>query len=359
MLYDAQYNPVQGRPRDKPPGLQLELKLADKTIGFLGIYPRRESGNSEEDERFISEQNRTLLMAGLLTLISSFGIAWLLSRQLVKPIESLRQSSSELASGNYDTRIKVQSRDELGLLSEDFNRLAETLQKHEHSRRQWIMDIAHELRTPLSILRGEIEAIQDGISEPDPATIQSLHHETLHLQRLVEDLYTLSVSDSGSLTYHKTRLDIAAVLKDTLTQFDSRLREKMLTLSTDIRQPVYCQADPQRLQQLFKNLLRNSLRYTDAPGKLHVSLHISAGQAVIAFEDSAPGVPDESLPRLFERLYRVESSRNRATGGAGIGLSICYNIVQAHGGHITADHAPLGGLKITVTLPCTMDATTA
>lgn len=352
VLYDANNNHLQGRLRETPPELRMELRQDNVTIGYLGLYPRRESGNTIEDERFLSQLNKTLIMVALLTLISSFGIAWLLSRQLIKPIQSLRRSSSELSSGNYATRIEVQSRDELGLLSADFNLLAETLQKHEHSRRQWIMDIAHELRTPLSILRGEIEAIQDGISTADPATVQSLHHETLHLQRLVEDLYTLSVSDSGSLTYHKTRLDIAELLTETLAQFEPQLQEKLLTLSTDIKQPAYCHVDPQRLQQLFKNLLSNSQRYTDTPGKLHISLKTEAEQIVLNFEDSAPGVPDESLPRLFERLYRVESSRNRATGGAGIGLSICYNIVQAHDGHINAEHAQLGGLKITVTLPC-------
>lgn len=291
-------------------------------------------------------------MVGLLTLLSSFLIAFLLSRKLVKPIHSLRRSSNELASGNYGTRIDVHSHDELGLLSHDFNRLAETLQEHEKSRQQWIMDIAHELRTPLSILRGEIEAIQDGISQADPQTIQSLHQETIHLQRLVEDLYTLSISDGGSLTYHKKPLDLAELLQDTLAQFTNQLQEAQLTLTREIKDSVSFEGDPQRLQQLFQNLIRNSLRYTDMPGKLHVTLNTTADQVIITFSDSAPGVPTESLPRLFERLYRVESSRNRATGGAGIGLSISYNITQAHGGLITAEPSPLGGLSVIITLPC-------
>nr|CAA6802370.1 MAG: Sensory histidine kinase BaeS [uncultured Thiotrichaceae bacterium] len=217
------------------------------------------------------------------------------------------------------------------------------------------MDIAHELRTPLSILRGEIEAIQDGISQATPQTIQSLHQETLHLQRLVEDLYTLSISDSGSLTYHKTTLNIAGLLRETLAQFDAPLKEAQLILTSEIINIANVEGDSQRLQQLFQNLLRNSLRYTDTPGKLHVTLTVTSNQVSISFEDSPPGVPNESLPHLFERLYRVESSRNRATGGAGIGLSICHNIALAHDGSISAEPADLGGLKITITLPRTTE----
>lgn len=352
ILYDSNKQYVQGWLRAAlSPELLYPLHRGDEVIGYLGLYKREQSNNSTEDQRFFSELNKTLMLVALLTLLSSFLIALLLSRKLVKPIHSLRLSSNELASGNYGTRIEVHSHDELGLLSNDFNRLAETLQEHEKSRKQWIMDIAHELRTPLSILRGEIEAIQDGISQADPQTIQSLHQETLHLQRLVEDLYTLSVSDSGSLTYHKTKLNLADLLKDTLAQFANPLKEAQIRLTTDIAGTATIEGDSQRLQQLFQNLLRNTLRYTDAPGKLHVTLTTTPDQLIISFEDSAPGVPDESLPRLFDRLYRVEGSRNRATGGAGIGLSICHNIAQAHAGSITATSSSLGGLKITTTLP--------
>lgn len=352
ILYDENKNYIQGwRRAALVPELLYPLQYDEQIIGYLGLYKRERSNNSTEDERFFGQLNKTLLMVALLTLLSSFLIAFLLSRKLVKPIHSLRRSSNELASGNYTTRIEVQSHDELGLLSHDFNRLAETLQEHEKSRRQWIMDIAHELRTPLSILRGEIEAIQDGISKANPQTIQSLHQEALHLQRLVEDLYTLSVSDSGSLTYHNTRLNIAGLLRETLVQFESQLAEKQITLSTDIIEAVDFNGDAQRLQQLFQNLLRNTLRYTDAPGQLQVQLSATTSEIIITFADSAPGVPAESLPRLFDRLYRVESSRNRATGGAGIGLSICYNITQAHGGNITADASALSGLQLTITLP--------
>lgn len=369
VLLDQDKNHIQGRPRNSLPTLLEPLKHEQQTVGYLGMHQRRTFNDDSEDARFVNTQRQTLLMVALLTLLISALIAWLLSRQLIKPIQSLRRSSNELAQGHYATRIQVTNNDELGLLSQDFNKLAASLQQHEKSRQQWIMDIAHELRTPLSVLRGEIEAIQDGISQPDTDNVQSLHQETLHLQRLVDDLYTLSMSDDGSLSYRKAPLDLTELLHETLAQFEHKLRDSGLRLQQDIaKHAIMLNGDRQRLQQLLQNLLKNSLRYTDAPGVLHLSLRVppntatdkaahkakaQPGSIVLEIADSTPGVPDSALPQLFDRLYRVDSSRNRATGGAGIGLSICHNIVQAHDGQIQAGHSTHGGLRITVTLPQT------
>lgn len=360
VLLDGDKHHVQGgRLHNGLPALLQPLRHEQQIVGYIGIHQRRSFNDDSQDARFIHAQRQTLLMVALLTLLISALIAWLLSRQLIKPIQSLRRSSHELALGNYATRIEVQHNDELGLLSQDFNKLAASLQQHEKSRQQWIMDIAHELRTPLAVLRGEIEAIQDGISQADTDSIQSLHQETLHLQRLVDDLYTLSMSDDGSLSYRKTTLNLTELLHETLAQFAHNIRDGNLNLQQDITaEHIMLTGDRQRLQQLLQNLLKNSLRYTDAPGTLHISLqrvhtaaHKEPPSIVLTIEDSAPGVPDAALPHLFERLYRVDSSRNRATGGAGIGLSICHNIAQAHNGKITASHSALGGLRISLTLP--------
>lgn len=354
VLMDANHQLVQGIQLKSPPDLEYKLEFNQQTIGYLGLYQRTGFNESSEDAKFLEKQNNTLVIIALMTLLGSMLVAFLLARQLVRPIQRLRHSTSELADGNYATRIAKVGQDELGQLSSDFNQLAQRLQQNEQARRRWIQDIAHELRTPLSILRGEIEAIQDGINQADEATIHSLHQEALHLQRLVEDLYTLSMSDSGALSYQKTELDLAAVLRDSLNQFEYSFKEHGLTLlgeSALTAKPLIVQADEQRLQQLFNNLLNNSLRYTDAPGTLQISIQQTEHFAEITFADTAPSVPDEALPHLFERLFRVESSRNRLTGGAGIGLSICHNIVEAHGGSIKASHSPLGGLKITIKLP--------
>lgn len=352
VLLDASKNFVQGRRNSYLPQSLKPIQVNAQVVGYLGFYPRRNLHEDSDNQQFVNDLRRTFILVGLLTLFSSLIIALLFSRQLVKPIRSLRRSTSALAAGDYKTRIDIHSNDELGDLSRDFNQLAESLQQHETSRRQWIMDIAHELRTPLAILRGEIEAIQDGVSDSSPQTLQSLHQETLHLQRLVDDLYTLSMSDNGSLTYQKTELDFNELIRDSLAQFENQFTKQNIAIQVELPdKPVSFHGDSQRLQQLIQNLLKNSLRYTDTPGKLLIQLQQENQRIRLTIDDSAPGVPNESLPRLFERLYRVENSRNRATGGAGIGLSICYNIVQAHAGKISASHSTLGGLNITMTFP--------
>ncbi len=352
VLLDSKRQLLLGNPRLGIPEQLHELKSQNKVIGYLGIHPRR-SLTEKVDLNFAEHWQHILWLLALFSLPITGVLSFQFARHLGRPIQALRSGTRQLADGNYALRMPVQGRDELGQLTRDFNQLAERLQQNEASRKQWIADIAHELRTPLAILRGEIEALQDGINQPDQQTLASLHQEAIHLQRLVDDLYNLSMSDNGALSYRKETLDILALLRETLALHATQLQEQSLhtdTLGIGI-EPALMQGDPQRLQQLFKNLLENSLRYTDKPGQLRISTTVSPGWIDIRFEDSAPGVPDDALPRLFERLYRVESSRNRATGGAGIGLSICRNIVDAHDGTISANHSALGGLELLVHLP--------
>ena len=352
VLLDSQRKLLKGNNRFGTPEDLHSLQLQGKTIGYLGLH-RRQSLTEKVDVEFADRWQRIVWLVGLLALPITGILSFLVARHLGRPIQALRAGTQQLTSGNYALRMASSGRDELGQLTHDFNKLAERLQQNETSRKQWIADIAHELRTPLSVLRGEIEALQDGINQPDAQTFNSLHQEVSQLQHLVDDLYNLSMSDSGALSYHKRPLDVLALLRETLTLHSTQLHEQNLqvdTLGLGV-QPVMIQGDPQRLQQLFTNLLENSLRYTDKPGQLRIVSSLQPQWLEIRFEDSPPDVPDTALPRLFERLYRVESSRNRATGGAGIGLSICHNIVTAHDGSISAHHAALGGLEIRVRLP--------
>jgi two-component system sensor histidine kinase BaeS len=320
-------------------------------IGYLGMLPRRQISGRPETS-FLREQKLAMgLVAGSLILISA-AVSLALSRRLVQPLRSLVEGTYRLAAGEYEVHVPVESRDEFGSLAGNFNLLALTLTKNEQARRQWIADISHELRTPLSVLLGGIDALQEGVRQPTPATIQGLQDETLRLGRLVDDLYQLSLSDLGALNYRKTELDVGKELADSIDLFRPEFARKQIELVAalpDEALPVF--ADPQRLHQLFANLLDNALKYTDAGGRLEVACAGGSGRTRIDFRDSAPGVPDADLERLFERLYRVEQSRSRATGGAGLGLAICRNIVEAHGGTIAASSSPLGGLTITIELP--------
>ena len=237
-------------------------------------------------------------------------------------------------------------------LARNFNVLAETLERNQQAQRQWIADISHELRTPLSVLRGELQAVEDGVRAFDETTRKSLSGEVDRLTKLVNDIYQLSVADVGALRYRKEVADVGQVLEDTVELFEARIHDAGLELETDYaRAPLEALIDVNRLGQLFTNVLENTVRYTDRGGRVRVVCERQGKDIAISIEDSAPSVPSDALPRLFERLYRVESSRGRQTGGAGLGLAICKRIAHALGGSISASPSTLGGLKLVVRIP--------
>jgi len=352
VLLDEARNPVLGPPA-LPRGLSLRPLTHDgRTIGYLGMVPSRIVSDALQ-QRFVQEQKKTFAVIALAMVVLAALLSVPLARQMVRRIRDLASATHLLASGKYDTRVSGESSDELGQLSRDFNTLALTLEKNEKARRQWVADISHELRTPLSVLRGEIEAFQDGVREPTPEAIAALHAEVMKLGRLVDDLYELSLSDLGAMTYRRVESDLAPLLLQAIEplrrEFDARGIRLEVEVPEDRAFPLF--ADPDRLHQLFSNLLENSLKYTEAGGRLRIRLERQDRKALVHFEDSGPGVPASELPRLFDRLYRVEGSRSRATGGAGLGLAICRNIVEAHSGAIAAFPSPMGGLWVKAELP--------
>jgi two-component system sensor histidine kinase BaeS len=278
--------------------------------------------------------------------------AVLLTHRLLRPIRRIAQATHRLAAGQYATRLRAASQDEIGRLANDFNRLAFALERNERMRRAFMADVSHELRTPLTVLRGELEAYEDGVRLLTAESVTSLQTEVTTLSKLVNDLYELSLADIGALAYRMADVDIAAVLRLRLRGFHERLAERSIRVESDIHEAeLIVNADATRIQQLFSNLMENSIRYTNAGGRWRVACHREDTRVLIDLQDSEPGVPAELLTRLFERFYRVDASRNRQSGGAGLGLAICKSIVEAHGGTITARESPLGGLWIRVALP--------
>ena len=330
----------------------LPIVANGKVVGFAGLLSPKHFLHPVQIQ-FLSQQKLALAFAAAGMVFVVLLISMPLARRLVKPIRAMAQATHDISSGKYTTRISLASSDELGQLARDFNNMALTLEKHEKDRRQWIADISHELRTPIAILRGEIEALLDGIRSVTPETIRSLHAEVLRLNRLVEDLYLLSLYDIGALTFRKENLDLVEALGDSLESYKAEFTRKGIALTNDVPEDkeVAVFADRERLNQLFANLFENSLRYTTTGGSLAVGLAQSEEQVIVELQDSAPGVPEKDLNRLFERLYRVEGSRSRTSGGAGLGLAICKNIVEAHEGTISAHQSQLGGLLIRITLP--------
>jgi len=352
VILNAAKKPIQGY---YPSNEEVKLHpiiVHNSTVGYVSLLSPKHFLHPLQ-VRFLSQQKKALVLGAVGMVLIVIIVSFPLARRMVKPIRAMAEATHDIASGKYATRISFSSTDELGQLASDFNAMAQTLEKHEKERRQWVADISHELRTPVAVLQGEIEAILDGIHNSTPETIRSLHAETLRLKRLVEDLYQLSLSDLGALTYRKDNLDLLEVLRDSIESYRAEFSRKGITIKENIPREtkVVVFADRERLNQLFVNLLENALRYTDARGRLEIGAQIGSDFITLEFQDSKPGVSGQDMERLFERFYRVERSRSRESGGAGLGLTISKKIVDAHDGIISAHSSVLGGLRIRICLP--------
>lgn len=352
LLVDVDGVAIAGNPHVPANAREIEVRDQGQLIGRLRLAALPK-WSGELDEAFAHSQWRRALIGGAAILACALLLAWLLARWLQRPIRALAQGAQALAAGHYATRVPAGAGDELSELATDFNRLAMALERSRAARRQWGADIAHELRTPLAILHGEIQALQDGVRQFGPDTLASLQAETTRLTSLVEDLYQLALSDAGALEYRSTDIDLGDLLTEFVRLQQATMRDAglELTLADLPAAELPIRGDEPRLQQLFGNLIANSRRYTDSPGRVQISVQRSAGYWLIHIDDTPPGVSKEALPLLFERLYRADGSRNRVSGGAGLGLAIARNIVEAHAGSIAALQSPLGGLRILIELP--------
>ena len=351
-LFDDKMQPVAGRAASAK-GITLQaITLNGKTVGWLGLK-KQDRLSDPLDAAFLKQQSQAFYTVGALMLLVAAIVSFLLSRHLLSPVQQLIKGTRALTSRRFDTRITVKTSDELGQLAADFNQMAQTLERYEQMQRQWLSDIAHELRTPLAILQGEIEALQDGVRVANRETLSSLHAESIHISKIVSDLHDLSLAESGALHFKKEPVNLLQTLRECLQKFQGKFRERGISIVDDLGNNEDCMVtgDRDRLMQVFSNLFENTLRYTDTPGTLTVWHLIADGEVVVQFADTKPGVPPESISRLCDRLYRVDASRSRAQGGSGLGLAICKIIMEAHGGTIRFQNAALGGLQVNVALP--------
>lgn len=351
-LYDANMNLVtKAGPAPPPEAVRHPLKVKGQIVGWIAVTGPAALINQAEI-RFKDRQiQATWIIVGFTALLSA-AIAMVLARTLLTPIKRIVTATHRLAGGDYATRVPAKGSDELQMLASDFNRLAASLEKAEGDRRDFIADVSHELRTPLSVLRGELEAIEDGVRRPDAATIASLQAEVAMLSQLIDDLYELSLADIGQLSFEKVPLDLAPIVEASCDAFRERLAAKQIALGFESKVGhATLSGDPYRLTQLWKNLLENALRYTNAGGQVHVAITEDDHAVYVDVQDSFPPVPAPLLPHLFDRFFRVDPSRSRQSGGAGLGLALCKRIVETHGGTIEASRSPLGGLRVLVQLP--------
>jgi two-component system, OmpR family, sensor histidine kinase BaeS len=330
--------------------INVPLYLSDQKIGELRSWPKN-LGNSPLASAFSKQQLWTSMVIGAICLLLACIMSWLLTRIFLTPLRQVLKGVSKLSKGEYQLRFSHQRKDELGQLMDDVQNLSNVLAKNRSAKNRWLADISHELRTPLTILSGEIDALKAGIRPFNQQQLDSLEQETTRLRHLVDDLYQLSLSDIGGLRYHFSNIDPCHCLANVLGTMTHAIEEKGLQLVVACEEAQSVSADPQRLEQLFINLLSNALHYTDAPGRIEINMLTVNQQIIIELNDSAPSVNQEECELLFEPLFRKDSARTRRSAGAGLGLSICRNIVHAHQGSIRAFPNSIGGLGIHITMP--------
>ena len=347
-LYDAQRQFVVGEPTDEQISYR-PIMVNNQIVGYLGLKPVLEQDDAISIN-FFSKQKRYLLLVYVLSFIASLIAALLLATYFKKPIQRLLMGTRELTKGNYQHQVAVNRNDELGDLSNELNQLAVILDQHETSRRQWVADTSHELKTPLAVLQAQIEAMQDGIRKPTPEHFTSMLNQVSSLKKLTKDLADLAQADAQQLNCYLTTINPWDVVVQEVESFKPKFEQADLKI-TATGDGTSLQLDIDRFKQIMVNLLGNSIRYTEAGGEVHVHTEQDETQWTVYVDDSPFGLTDEQLARLGERFYRVDDSRTRATGGTGLGLALSVKIARALGGELSFDHSPLGGLRCKLTFP--------
>ena len=296
---------------------------------------------------------RSLIIAGLAAMAAGLVFVTFFTRQALSPVRGLTSAARMLGSGDLTYRVPESRNDEIGELASTFNEMATDLESAELNRKRMTADIAHELRTPLTNIQGYLEAILDGVVEPDRETINSLHSQTVHLARLIDDLRLLSVAEAGALHLETMPDSLGAVLIETVGSFEPRAAELGISLDVlvaDDLPPV--ELDRTRMRQILANLIENAMQHTPAGGSVQVMAEYDSPDCVVfRVSDTGTGIPASELDRIFDQFYRVDPSRNRATGGAGLGLTIVKRLVEAHGGKLSVTSTPGEGTSFRVELP--------
>ncbi len=300
---------------------------------------------------FVDAIHRYLLWASLAAVILSVILSYLMMRRVLAPLTQMNAITREIAAGNFALRVPATTEDEVGQLARAFNRMSESLEKVENLRRNLMIDVAHELRTPLTNIRGYLEALTDGVLPPSSKTFSMLQDETLRIVQLVEDVLQLAKADAAHDNLKLEALDITNIIRDTHHAYRSAFDERSIHVHMDMPpEPVMVSADRNRIARVFRNLADNTARYTPHDGDVMVRVEPGSETIRICYQNPAEGLTVNDLPYIFERFYRGEKSRSRQHGGAGIGLAIVKELVEAHRGTVDADLQE-GHLHICVELP--------
>ncbi len=358
VVYDSQGRYAGGTLSRSEQKLAIPIQVGGRTVGFLLAVPPGGMQLQPQEQSYLDQVNRALLLAGALAGALSILLGLGLSRGLTAPLARLTAATRHIAGGDLSQRVPETGSAEIATLGRAFNQMAADLEKAEELRRNMVADVAHELRTPLSVLQGNLRAILDGVYPLEQAEIAALYDETRLLSRLVGDLHDLAQAEAGQLHLDLRPTDLAEVVRNTVANLAIAAEAKGVKLTTDLADGLpSVLADPDRLAQIMRNLLSNALRHTPEGGQITVSAtynggHEFNGPAVrIVVADTGEGIPPDDLPRVFDRFWRAERSRSRERGGSGLGLAIARHLVQAHGGEMGVESEMGQGSRFWFTLP--------
>jgi len=335
------------------PDINLERNLPNITI-------RAPKAIQDDTTRFLETMARTSLLAiglsGGLAILASTWLFW----NITRPLAKLRSAAEAIAAGDLQARVPLKSRDEVGRVAKAFNTMASELEQEERLRKRMVADVAHELRTPLSVMRGNLEAMIDDLIPASEVELDAIHQEVMRLARLVEDLRILSLADAGELQLKMQAVDPGALVETAVRRLTATAQAKGVTLSGDIGgDSVSVMGDEGKLQQVLANLIGNAIRHAPEGSQVTVQARPAGNEVQLIVSDQGPGVDPKALPSLFERFWKGDRARVRTIdgGGSGLGLSIVRQLVDLHGGRVEASLPEDGGLQVTVSLPVQDTAT--
>lgn len=356
ILFDGSRKVIAGPPgaAEVPAGggMTRSIKIDGQTVALAQILPRAPASGGVETRFLQSQYQGALALAALLTALGALA-TWRLARRGAQRLGRVKRATDAIADGDFTFRLPTHGKDEVDDVAHNVNRMAESLERLDPARRRWLAEVSHELRTPLAAIRGELDALEDGVRALEAPAILSLNAEARRLSGLVDDLHFLAMSDLPGQQCHFAPVDSVALCRSATARFAEQAKAAGIVLSLDAAEGLegHVRWDGGRISQVLANLLTNSLRYTDSPGQIRVALDPVADRIRLTVEDSAPGVDAQHLEALFAPLYRLDTARDRMSAGSGLGLSVSEAIVRAHGGTIVAQPSSLGGLAIRIALP--------
>ena len=339
-------------PREQGEG-RIAIRANGERVGYLvSFQPSRRNPLPPNNDNILKSINRNIILGAIAALVISSAVGVLGARQITKPIVELTAASQNIAAGDLSQQVTVRSNDEIGQLANSFNKMSSDLVESQKQRRQMTADIAHDLRTPLSLILGHAEAIEDGVLPPTPETLHIIHDEAQRLNHLIEDLRTLTLADTGTLTLEKQRVKPVDLIKRAGSAHRPLAQEKNIEMKISAEESLpEIEVDPRRIGQVLDNLVSNAIRYTPQGEKIWLRVKHQQDGLCFSIQDSGPGIPESDIAHIFDRFYRADKSRNRDEGGSGLGLAIAKSLIVQHNGRIWAESQVGHGTNFQFILP--------